>query len=86
MQIRNYCETDVPTMVRIWNEVIEEGVAFPQLDFLDEESGKAFFVTQTYCAVADDNGTVVGLYILHPNNVGRCGHIANASYHGCLRQ
>lgn len=26
------------------------------------------------------NGTVAGLYILHPNNVGRCGHIANASY------
>jgi len=22
----------------------------------------------------------VGLYILHPNNVGRCGHICNASY------
>ena len=22
----------------------------------------------------------MGLYILHPNNVGRCGHIANASY------
>ena len=22
MQIRNYCETDVPTMVRIWNEVV----------------------------------------------------------------
>ncbi len=80
MVIRNYCETDVPTMVRIWNEVIEEGVAFPQVDLLDEESGKAFFAAQTYCAVADDNGTVVGLYILHPNNVGRCGHIANASY------
>ena len=27
-----------------------------------------------------ENGEVVGLYILHPNNVGRCGHIANASY------
>ena len=25
-------------------------------------------------------GCIVGLYILHPNNVGRCGHIANASY------
>lgn len=25
-------------------------------------------------------GEVVGLYILHPNNVGRCGHICNASY------
>ena len=23
---------------------------------------------------------VFGLYILHPNNVGRCGHISNASY------
>ena len=22
----------------------------------------------------------VGLYILHPNNIGRCGHICNASY------
>ena len=26
------------------------------------------------------DGRVVGLYILHPNNVGRCGHICNASY------
>ena len=30
--------------------------------------------------VADENNNVVGLYILHPNNVGRCGHICNASY------
>ena len=30
---------------------------------------------------------IVGLYILHPNNVGRCGHICNASYavRGALR-
>ena len=28
----------------------------------------------------NDEGAVVGLYILHPNNVGRCGHICNASY------
>ena len=27
-----------------------------------------------------ENGQVLGLYILHPNNVGRCGHICNASY------
>lgn len=25
-------------------------------------------------------GVILGLYILHPNNVGRCGHICNASY------
>ncbi len=80
MEIRGYRESDVPEMVQVWNEVVEEGVAFPQLEPLDAESGKAFFAAQTYCGVADDDGKIVGMYILHPNNVGRCGHIANASY------
>ena len=30
--------------------------------------------------MCEDNGRLLGLYILHPNNVGRCGHICNASY------
>lgn len=80
MEIRAYAEKDVPDMVRIWNEVVEEGVAFPQLELLTEETGTAFFAAQTYCGVTEEDGAVVGLYILHPNNVGRCGHIANASY------
>ena len=80
MEIRAYRDRDIPAMVHIWNEVVEEGVAFPQLDLLNEETGRSFFRAQTYCGVAEENGTVVGLYILHPNNVGRCGHIANASY------
>ena len=42
----------------------------------------SFFAGQSYTgtAVEEETGEVVGLYILHPNNVGRCGHIANASY------
>lgn len=80
MEVRKYNEKDVSAMVRIWNEVVEEGVAFPQENYLDEESGKAFFAAQSYCGVAVEEGSVVGLYILHPNNIGRCGHIANASY------
>ena len=44
------------------------------------ESGKNFFAAQSYTGVADENGKIVGLYILHPNNVERCGHICNASY------
>ena len=37
--------------------------------------------SQTYTAVAaDENGKLLAFYILHPNNIGRCGHIANASY------
>lgn len=78
--VRGYKEDDVPDMVRIWNKVVDDGVAFPQLDLLDEESGKKFFSEQTYCAVAQTEGETVGMYILHPNNVGRCGHICNASF------
>lgn len=80
--IRRYEEKDLPKMIHIWNEVVEEGVAFPQVEYLDPVSGKAFFEEQTYTAVASDQktGRIYGLYILHPNNIGRCGHICNASY------
>ena len=81
MLIRSYEEKDLKEMTVIWNEVVTDGIAFPQEDILDETTGAAFFAEQSYCGVAtDDNGSVVGLYILHPNNIGRCGHICNASY------
>ena len=80
--VRKYEEKDLSAMIRIWNEVVEDGVAFPQEECLDEKTGAEFFAAQTYTAVAEnmENGQVLGLYILHPNNVGRCGHICNASY------
>ena len=80
IEVRSYREDDVEQMVRIWNEVVRDGIAFPQEDELDQATGAAFFGEQTYCGVACEDGQVLGLYILHPNNVGRCGHIANASY------
>ena len=80
MIIRKYEEKDLQQMIDIWNEVVEDGIAFPQEDFLDSASGKEFFESQSYIGVAEDDGRIVGLYILHPNNVGRCGHICNASY------
>ena len=80
MKIREYKENDIAAMVYIWNKVVEEGVAFPQEEYLDDKSGKEFFASQSYCGVAEDNGAVVGLYILHPNYAGRLGHISNASY------
>lgn len=80
MTVREYTEKDISAMIRIWNEVVEDGIAFPQEELLDEKSGKEFFASQTYCGVAEESGKVEGLYILHPNNIGRCGHICNASY------
>lgn len=80
--VRSYTSEDVAEMVKIWNEVVEDGVAFPQEEALTEESGASFFAEQTYCGVAQEQtgGKILGMYILHPNNIGRCGHIANASY------
>ena len=80
VQIRKYEEADLPAMRRIWNAVVEDGAYFPQTDPLSEPEAATFFAQQTLCAVAEREGKVCGLYILHPNNVGRCGHIANASY------
>lgn len=80
--VRQYKEQDLLQMITIWNQVVEEGIAFPQEECLTNETGRAFFADQTYVAVAEDTETskVHGLYILHPNNVGRCGHICNTSY------
>ena len=68
-------------LIAVWNQVVAEGIAFPQEELLNERTGAEFFGAQSYTAAAlGPEGEVWGLYILHPNNLGRCGHIANASY------
>ena len=72
IKVRKFSSNDIKSMIEIWNEVVEEGIAFPQLDILNEKTGMGFFSSQSYCGVAvDDNNEILGLYILHPNNVGR---------------
>lgn len=68
--------------ITIWNEIVREGIAFPQEEELNETTGDEFFKAQSFTglAVDEDNGEILALYILHPNNVGQCGHISNASY------
>ena len=53
MIIRKYEEKDLQQMISIWNEVVDEGIAFPQEDLLDEVSGKEFFESQSYTGMAD---------------------------------
>ena len=82
IKIREFQEKDLKEMIEIWNAVVDDGVAFPQLERLDSNSGRAFFSEQSFTGVAydEESGEITGLYILHPNNIGRCGHICNASY------
>ena len=82
IKVREFNENNIQAANEIWNEVVEDGVAFPQEECLTEKSGLEFFKSQSYTGIAydEETGDIVGLYILHPNNVGRCGHICNASY------
>lgn len=81
IKMRMLEEKDINPAKDIWNSVVLEGVAFPQVNTLDLEGARDFFNAQSYTGVAENqNGEIVGMYILHPNNVGRCGHICNASY------
>ena len=81
-KIKQLKQSDIKQAIEIWNDIVSDGIAFPQTELLNEDTGLEFFNSQSYTGVAYDenSGKIVGLYILHPNNVGRCGHISNASY------
>ena len=57
MLIRSYEKKDLKEMTAIWNEVVADGIAFPQEDILDETTGAAFFAEQSYCGVATCNAS-----------------------------
>lgn len=80
--VKPYETKNVKAAVGIWNEVVRAGIAFPQEEELDEITGDEFFKAQSFTGLAVDeaSGEILALYILHPNNVGRCSHISNASY------
>lgn len=44
MKIRTYISDDLKQMISIWNEIVHEGIAFPQEDLLDEITGEQFFL------------------------------------------
>lgn len=44
--VRTYTAADVPAMVEIWNEVVRDGIAYPQEDELDLATGAEFFAAQ----------------------------------------
>ena len=43
LEIRPYREEDLAGMIKVWNEVVEAGEAFPQVEPLTMETARAFF-------------------------------------------
>lgn len=82
IKVKAFEKNDAKEVVAIWNKVVCDGVAFPQETPFDDEEGEGFFLGQTYTGVAKNalTGEVVGVYVLHPNFVGRCSHIAFSAF------
>ena len=43
IKVREFNESDIQAANEIWNEVVEDGVAFPQEECLTEKSGIGIF-------------------------------------------
>lgn len=66
--VRKYEEKDLPDLIRIWNEVVEDGVAFPQEECLNEETGKAFFCRTDLYSCSSRCGKRKRLRTLHSSS------------------
>lgn len=42
--VRAYRNEDILQMNLVWNEVVEDGIAFPQTEILDRTGGEKFFL------------------------------------------
>ena len=54
IHIREYTSDDANAVMQIWNQVVDDGVAFPQEEDLTEDTADVFFKQQTYTGVAQD--------------------------------
>jgi len=80
IELRKFKEEDLSAAAELWNSVIEAGDCFPGDKILSHDEITAMFAEQTEVVCAFIASELVGLYILHPNGIGRLAHIANASY------
>ena len=80
INLRKIKKSDLPQAAAIWNEVVVAANSFPGDTILANEQAWEMFCAQTETVVAALDDSVLGVYLLHANNIGHCGHIANASY------
>ncbi len=80
ISFRNYEKEDVLLLKDMWNEVIEDGMSFPQIEPYDTESFSKVLEEETAVVCMCVDGEIAGYYTLHPNIIGRCSHVANISY------
>ena len=81
MQIRPAINADHDAIWNIFYEIIAAGDTYafdPQMP--REEALAYWFRADTHTYVAEEDGGVVGTYILRPNQLGPGSHVANAAF------
>jgi L-amino acid N-acyltransferase YncA len=81
MQIRPAINADRDAIWNIFHEIIAAGDTYafdPQMP--REEALAYWFRADTHTYVAEEDGGVVGTYILRPNQSGPGSHVANAAF------
>lgn len=76
----SFKKEETSLLTAIWNEIVSEGVAFPGEELYTEKTFEGFLNEQSAVTCLLLEGELAGFYILHPNNIGRCSHVANAGY------
>jgi L-amino acid N-acyltransferase YncA len=81
LRIRSAVETDRDAIWKIFHEIAAAGDTYAFDPGISREDAIAFwFGAETYTYVAENNGCVVGTYILRANQAGPGSHVANAAF------
>jgi L-amino acid N-acyltransferase YncA len=81
IEIRPAIDSDRDAIWKIFQEVIAAGDTYPIDPEISREAAFAYwFQTGARAFVAEQDGEIVGIYTLHPNQSGGGGHVANAAF------
>jgi L-amino acid N-acyltransferase YncA len=81
MQIRPAMNADHDAIWNVFHEILVAGDTYafdPQMP--REEALAYWFRAETHTYVAEEDGGIVGTYILRPNQLGPGSHVANAAF------
>jgi GNAT superfamily N-acetyltransferase len=81
MNIRPSLESDFPALWRIFQQVVAPGDSYVFAPDSSAQTAHAYwFGPGVSCFVAEDDGGVIGMYKLIPNQRDLGAHVANASF------
>lgn len=74
-------EKEFNELHRILNEVIEEGISYPQENTLNYSEFKAYYLShEVFILKFKENEEVIGSFYIKPNFPGRCDHFCNGGF------